>query len=429
MNNMDKIVSLAKRRGFVFPSSEIYGGFGGFWDFGPLGVALKNNIKELWWQEFVEKRDDVFGLDASIIMNPRIWEASGHTGSGFADPLRECTGCHRRFRSEDLNENKCPVCGEKLDKEKKFNILVKTFIGPVEDETALTYLRGETAQAIFVNFDNIQDTFHPKLPFGIAQIGKAFRNEITPGKFIFRSREFEQMELEYFIYPESDEEQFIYWKEFCLDFLSKLGLKRKNLRYYDHPKEKLAHYSKGTTDIEYQFPFGWSEIWGIARRSDFDLKQHSRYSGKALNYKDADGGNILTPYVIEPSVGVDRLLFSLMSDAYREDGKRTVLGLSPRLSPYKAAVFPLVSNKEQLVSKAREIYLEIKKELPAVFDDRGNIGKRYYSQDEIGTPWCITIDYDTLEDETVTVRDRDTAVQERVKYRKLADYLKKQLQS
>ena len=429
MINMDKIVSLAKRRGFVFPSSEIYGGFGGFWDYGPWGVELKNNIKNFWWHEFVHSRDDIFGLDSSIIMNPKIWEASGHTGPGFADPLRECLSCHKRFRGDELSEDKCPVCQGKLSKEKKFNILVKTFIGPIEDETAVAYLRGETAQAIFVNFDNILNTFHPRLPFGIAQIGKAFRNEITPGKFIFRSREFEQMELEYFIYPESDKEQFIYWKEFCLAHLKKLGLKSENLRFYDHPKEKLSHYSKGTTDIEYKFPFGWAEIWGIARRSDFDLKQHSRFSGKDLSFKESDSGEKLLPYVIEPSLGVDRLMFALLSDAYCEEGKRVILKLIPQMAPVKAAVFPLVSNKEVLVKKAREIYSEIKQSLPAVFDGRGNIGKRYYAQDEIGTPWCVTIDYDTLKDDTVTVRNRDTAKQERVDSHKLTGFLKKQLNS
>lgn len=419
---MEKIVSLCKRRGFIFPSSEIYGGFGGFWDFGPLGVELKNNIKSMWWRFFVSQRNDVYGLDSSIIMNPRIWEASGHTGSGFADPLKECKQCHHRFRGDDLLGENCPDCHGELTEEKKFNILVKTYIGPVEDTSALAYLRGETAQAIFVNFKNILDTFHPRLPFGIGQVGKAFRNEITPGNFIFRSREFEQMELEYFIDPRQDEEQFKYWKDFCYQFLVVLGLKKENLRFYDHPKEKLSHYSKGTSDIEYQFPFGWSELWGIARRSDFDLTQHSKFSGKKLLYQDLTTGETLIPYVIEPSVGVDRLLLAIMSDAYREDGKRVVLNLSPTLSPFKVAVFPLVSNKAELIKTARHIYEDLKRSFNCVWDDRGNIGKRYFSQDEIGTPWCVTVDYQTLENQSVTVRDRNTATQIRVKIGELEKY-------
>ncbi len=417
---MEKIVSLCKRRGFVYPSSEIYGGFGGFWDFGPLGVEVKNNLKSLWWKNFVTNREDVFGVDSAIIMNPRIWEASGHTGPGFSDPLRECKKCHHRFRDDDLKANKCPDCSGELTEEKKFNILVKTYIGPVEDTSTLAYLRGETAQAIFVNFKNILDSFHPKLPFGIAQIGKAFRNEITPGNFLFRSREFEQMELEYFILPEEDEKQFQYWREYCLAFLSKLGLKKENLHFYDHPKEKLSHYSKGTTDIEYNFPFGWAELWGIARRADYDLSQHSKFTGKNLSFQTPDGQEIKT-FVIEPSVGVDRLFLALMADAYFQDEKRVVLKLHAKLAPYKVAVFPLVANNDELVNKAKTLYQELKKNFNTAWDDRGNIGKRYYSQDEIGTPWCITVDYDSLKDNTVTVRDRDTTEQERVKITDLVD--------
>lgn len=424
---MEKIVSLCKRRGFVFPSSEIYGGFGGFWDFGPLGVSVKNNIKKLWWEKFVTNRDDIYGLDSAIIMNPKVWEASGHTGSGFADPLKECKTCHHRFRGDDLKSEKCPDCGGELTAEKKFNILVKTYIGPVEDTSALAYLRGETAQAIFVNFRNILDTFHPRLPFGIAQTGKAFRNEITPGNFIFRSREFEQMELEYFVYPHEDEEQFKYWKEFCWEFLESIGLSKEKLRLFDHPKAKLAHYSKGTTDIEYNFPFGWSELWGIARRADYDLSQHSKFSGKKLEYQDLISGEKLNPYIIEPSVGVDRLFLALLVDAYREEGERVYLKLSPKIAPYTVAVFPLLRNKEELVGYARKVYQDLKSQFSTVWDDRGNIGKRYYSQDEIGTPWCITVDFDTLKDNAVTVRDRDTMKQERIKVKDLTSYLTKKL--
>lgn len=423
MVSLDKIVSLCKRRGLVYQSSEIYGGFGGFWDFGPYGVEIKNQIKTLWWKYFVKDRNDVFGLDSSIIMHPKIWEASGHTGAGFTDPLRECKKCHHRFRKDDLEKEVCPDCSGELTDEKKFNILVKTYIGPVEDDSALTYLRGETAQAIFVNFQNIIDSFHPRLPFGIAQIGKAFRNEITPGKFLFRSREFEQMELEYFIYPKEDAEQFMFWKNFCLDFLMKLGLSKNNLRFYDHPKEKLSHYSKGTTDIEYEFPWGYSELWGIARRGDFDLSQHSKYSGKSLLYKDNITGEEVSPYVIEPSLGVDRLFLALILDAYSEEDKRIIMKLSPLIAPNKAAVFPLVSNKEKLVKKAREIYNKLKETYNIAWDDRGNIGKRYYAQDEIGTPWCLTVDYTTMEDDTITVRDRDTTKQDRIKTDKILDYI------
>ncbi|MBI4067497.1 glycine--tRNA ligase [Candidatus Gottesmanbacteria bacterium] len=428
MDLMEKIVSLAKRRGFVYPSSEIYGGFSGFWDFGPLGVELKNNLKSIWWEEFVQSHDEIFGLDSSIIMNPKIWEASGHTGSGFTDPLRECKNCHHRFRSDDLKTLACPDCGGQLTEEKKFNILVKTYIGPVEDKSALAYLRGETAQAIFVNFNNIIDSFHPQIPFGIAQIGKAFRNEITPGNFFFRSREFEQMELEYFIEPIEDEKMFKYWRSYCLGFLHGLGLNPDNLRFYDHPKEKLSHYSKGTTDIEYHFPFGWSELWGIARRGNYDLSKHTKYSGKKLIYKNPTTNQEIVPYVIEPSVGVDRLILAILIDAFFEEEKRVVLRLSPKLAPFKVAVFPLVSNKEELVEKARIVYQDLRKNLMVAWDDRGNIGKRYFAQDEIGTPWCVTIDYDTLKDDTVTIRDRDTTKQIREKVSSLNSYFQKKLE-
>lgn len=423
-DSIDKIVSLCKRRGFIFPSSEIYGGFAGFWDKGPLGEALAHNIKELWWHQFVSTREDMYGLDAAIIMNPKTWEASGHTGPGFADPLRECKKCHHRFRGDDLKENHCPDCKGELAEQRSFNILVKTFIGPVEDSSTLSFLRGETAQGIFVNFKNILDTFSPKIPFGIAQIGKAFRNEITPGNFFFRSREFEQMEIEFFVKPGEDEQWHKKWRQDCFDFVLSLGVKKENLRFFDHPREKLSHYSKATTDIEYRFPFGWSEIWGIANRTDYDLKQHEKFSGENLKYRDALNKEEFTPYVIEPSVGVERLMLSVLTDAYSQEQERLVMKFRPLLAPYKAAVFPLLANKDNLVKKAREVFETLKEQFPTAWDDRGNIGKRYYSQDEIGTPFCITIDFQTLDDQTVTLRDRDTTKQERVKITDLSSVLK-----
>lgn len=425
-NLMGKIVALCKRRGFVFPSSEIYGGFGGFWDFGPLGVRLKNNLKNLWWQEMVGENDNIYGLDTAIILNPQVWQASGHTGPGFADPLKECKVCHHRFRQDDLKTNSCPDCQGQLTEEKKFNILVKTYIGHVEDKSTLSYLRGETCQGIFVNFGNILNTLRPKIPFGIAQIGKAFRNEITPGNFIFRSREFEQMELEFFVHPYEDKKWFAYWLEKRKKWYLSLGLKEENLRFYEHPKEKLAHYSKRTVDVEYHFPFGWGEIEGIANRQDFDLKNHSKNSGKDLSYQDQNGKRFF-PYVIEPSTGPERMMLAFLVDGYREDKDRVILGLHPKIAPYKAAVFPLLANKPELVKLAKTVYNELKKEMAVAWDDRGNIGKRYYSQDEIGTPWCITVDFDSLEKKDVTVRDRDTTKQERIKISQLKDYFQKQL--
>lgn len=425
---MDKIISLAKRRGFIYPSSEIYGGMSGFWDYGPLGTELKNNLKNYWWECFVRRRDDVFGLDSSVILNPKVWEASGHTGKGFADTLRECRNCHHRFRIDDLKENKCPDCEGQLTDEKSFNILVKTYIGPVEDASTKSYLRGETAQGIFINFKNIVDNFHPSLPFGIAQAGKAFRNEITPGNFTFRSREFELMEIEYFVYPKDGDKFFKQWIIETEKWFLSLGLQKNNLRFYIHPQNKLAHYSKSTTDIEYHFPFGWAELQGTANRTDFDLKQHSKYSGVDLSYQTKEGEKLF-PYVIEPSFGVERLILAILVDAYYEDSqnKRVVLRFSPKIAPYKVAVFPLLSNKPQLVNKAKEIYQLLKNNLTVAFDERGNIGKRYYSQDEIGTPWCVTVDFKTLEDQAVTVRDRDTTKQERIKIDALDSYFRNKL--
>ena len=429
-NLMDKVASLAKRRGFIFPSSEIYGGFGGFWDYGPVGVELKNNIKKLWWKEFVETRPDMFGLDSSIILNPKVWEASGHTGSGFCDPLRECKDCHHRFRGDDLKSVKCPDCGGELTEEKKFNILVKTFIGPIEDKSTQSYLRGETAQGIFINFKNIIDCFHPKLPFGIGQIGKAFRNEITPGNFTFRSREFEQMEIEFFHDPKDNDKLFDLWRDEVFKWFLSLGLKKENLRRFDHPKEKLSHYSKGTTDVEYNFPFGWSELQGTANRTDYDLKQHTKFSGVDLSYQTETNEKIM-PFVIEPSWGVDRLLLAILVDAYEEqkvkEETRTVLHLSPKLAPVKVAVFPLMANKEDLVSIAKKIFDNLKYEFKTMLDTNGNVGKRYRRQDEIGTPYCVTVDFQTLEDSTVTIRDRDTMQQVRIKIEEIDNYIKEKL--
>ncbi len=411
-DRFEKVVSLAKRRGFVYPSSEIYGGLSGFWDFGPLGTELKNNIKSAWWETVVWSREDVVGLDSAIIYNPKVWEASGHT-ENFADPLVECKGCHQRFREDTLEKKQCPNCGGKeFTKPKMFNLMFKTYVGPVEDEEGLAYLRPETAQGIFINFQNIVNTNRLKMPFGIAQIGKAFRNEITTGNFIFRSREFEQAELEWFCHPKEADKWFKFWQKERISWYEALGMKRKSLRFREHEVTERAHYAVTAFDIEYNFPWGWGELEGIANRSDFDLKVHN------LSYKDEETGEEFVPYVVEPSVGIERSAFAFLLDSYDEEGegskKRVVLKLHPRLAPYKVAVFPLVANKPNLVKKARGIYDSLKGEFPVAWDDRGNIGKRYFAQDEIGTPWCVTVDYDTLEDGTVTVRDRDTTKQDRI---------------
>ncbi|MBU4332220.1 glycine--tRNA ligase [Patescibacteria group bacterium] len=442
---MDKIVSLCKRRGFIFPGSEIYGGLANSWDYGPLGVELKNNIKRLWWQKFVQERSDVVGLDAGIIMNPKTWEASGHLAS-FADPLVDCKKCQQRFREDELREGKygeidtgdgklhCPECGGELTESRPFNLMFKTFIGPIEGEGSEVYLRPETAQGIFVDYELIKDSMRLKLPFGVAQIGKAFRNEITPGNFIFRTREFEQMELEYFVKSGEDMEQFKKWREFCLDFLLELGIDNKNIKLRDHDKKELSHYSKATTDIEYKFPWGWGELWGIANRTDFDLSAHSKVSGQKLIYKDEEGKEF-TPYVIEPSLGVDRLLLAILIDAYKEvAGGRTtttestkevevMLGLDKRLAPVKVAVLPL-SKKEPLTKLAQEIFQDLLKSWNCQYDEVASIGRRYRRQDEIGTPYCVTVDFDSLEDKKVTVRDRDTMEQDRVDIETLINYLK-----
>ena len=430
-NVMDKIVSLAKRRGFVFPGSEIYGGMANSWDYGPLGAELKNNIKELWWNRYIRRRDDIVGLDAALIMNSRVWEASGHTGAGFADPLVECKYCHERFRADHIDISApCPNCGKKetFTEPRQFNILMKTFLGAVEGDKSTAYLRGETAQGMFVDFKNVQQASRKTLPFGIAQSGKAFRNEITPGNFIFRTREFEQMEIEYFIpVPARDDDWqsfFEAWRTEMHAWMTEvLGLNPTHIHEFEVPADERAHYSKRTIDFMYDFPFGEKELYGLAYRTDFDLKNHY----KEAPYRDESSGQAFWPHVIEPTWGVDRSVLAVLSDAYTEDGDRVYLKLKPRIAPYKAAVFPLLANKPDLVAKARGIYDELRKEFMVAWDDRGNIGKRYYAQDEIGTPYCITVDFDSLEKGDVTVRDRDTAKQERVPIANLKDFLEKSL--
>jgi len=429
---MDKIVSLCKRRGFIFPGSEIYGGLANSWDYGPLGVELKNTIKQMWWDRFVRSRSDVFGIDAALLMNSKVWEASGHLGAGFADELVECKKCHQRFRFDelgeisdfrfqisDLNQNqKCPECGGELTTPRKFNLMLKTFLGPAEEKANEVYFRPETAQAMFVNFKNVLDTMRPKLPFGIAQTGKAFRNEITPGNFIFRMREFEQMEIEYFVREEEWKDRFDHWQDEIKRWIGDLGVDLAHVHEIDIPDGERAHYSKRTMDFEYDFPFGRKELYGLAYRTDFDLRNHEKASGKNLKYRDPDTNEEFWPHVIEPTWGVDRSALAVLLDTYRETGegkdKRVYLKLPPKLAPYQVAVFPLLANKPQLVEKAQGIYNKLRVtsyELRVTTDMRGNIGKRYYAQDEIGTPWCVTVDFQTLEDDTVTVRDRDTAEQ------------------
>jgi glycyl-tRNA synthetase len=419
-NTMEKIISLCKRRGFVFPGSEIYGGLANSWDYGPLGVELKNNIKQLWWKRFVKMRDDMVGIDAALIMNPKVWENSGHVAT-FSDPLVECKKCKKRFRADKIEGKNCPECKGELGEAKQFNLMLKTFLGPVEDKDSVVYFRPETAQAMFVDFKNVLDTSRKRLPFGIAQIGKAFRNEITPGNFIFRTREFEQMEIEYFIKPQGWEEVFEYWrKEMQLWMTEALGLQEKNISELSVPTDELAHYSKRTIDFEYEFPFGKSELYGLAYRTDFDLQNHYK---DGAPYQDPETNEKLYPHVIEPTFGVDRSVLAVLCDAYQEEGERVVLKLKPSLAPYKVAVFPLLKNKPELVEKAREIYQNLKQDIETAWDDRGNIGKRYYAQDEIGTPFCVTVDFDTLEKGEVTVRDRDTMKQEKVKVEDLKKYI------
>lgn len=450
---MNKIVSLCKRRGFIFQGSEIYGGLANTWDYGPLGAELKRNVKDYWWKKVVHERDDVVGLDSAILMHPRTWQASGHL-EGFNDALIDCKQCKSRFRADHLiedslnmkvegksvqelteiiheNEIKCPTCGMVAWTEARvFNLMFKTFQGVTEDSSSIVYLRPETAQGIFVNFKNVLDSSRMKLPFGIAQIGKSFRNEITPGNFIFRTREFEQMELEFFVKPGEDEKWFEYWRQFMMDFFVSLGVKKENLRFRDHSPEELSHYSKATTDLEYKFPFGWGELWGTANRTDYDLSRHIEYSGKTLTYFDPEENKHIVPYVVEPSLGADRAILVLLCDAYDEEEvqgeTRVVLRLSPVIAPIKCAILPL-SRKEPLEELARKIYGDLRKHYHAEYDNTGSIGKRYRRQDEIGTPFAITVDFESLEDNKVTIRDRDTMKQDRVEIDKVKDYLKDKL--
>jgi len=414
--DMEKIVSLCKRRGFIFPSSEIYGGLGSCWDYGPLGAELKRNVKEAWWRSVVQERDDMVGLDASILMHPQTWVASGHVQQ-FADPLVECKSCHLRFRATEVENNRCPSCGGELTEPRMFNLMFKTFMGAVEDEASVVYLRPETAQGIFVNFQNVLSSSRKKLPFGIAQMGKAFRNEITTGNFIFRSREFEQMEIEFFVKPGTDKEWFKYWLEERFNWYIKLGIKKDNLRLRQHTKEELAHYALDCYDIEYLFPMGWAELEGIANRGDFDLVQHAKYSGKDMSYFDEETEEHLIPYIIEPSAGVDRSALAFLLDAYDEDvvegERRVILRLHPQLAPIKVAVLPL-SRNEKLLPLSKEVYTGVRQAFMTQYDDAQSIGRRYRRQDEIGTPFCVTIDFQSLEDRQVTIRERDSLKQIRV---------------
>lgn len=455
---MDKIVNLCKGRGFIFPGSEIYGGLANAWDYGPLGVQMKNNIKAAWWKKFVQENPYNVGLDCSILMNPTVWQASGHLG-GFSDPLMDCKNCKARHRADNLIEEYmkkkgieeniagwsneqlenyikeksivCPICGKSdFTPIRKFNLMFKTFQGVTEDSSSTIYLRPETAQGIFVNFKNVQRSTRKRVPFGIGQIGKSFRNEITPGNFIFRVREFEQMELEFFCQPGTDLEWFNYWKNFCHNWLLEIGIKDENLKLRDHDQEELCFYSKATTDFEFKFPFGWGELWGVADRTDYDLSQHAKFSGKDLTYQDPVTNEKYIPYVIEPSLGVERLMLAYLCNAYDEEQlengeSRVVMHFHPAIAPYKVAILPLQKN---LSEKAREIYTQLSKHFMVDYDEAGSIGKRYRREDEIGTPLCVTVDFDTLENDTVTVRDRDTMQQIRLHVDELKDYISKKIE-
>jgi len=436
---MEKIVSLCKRRGFIFPSSEIYGGVSALWDYGPLGSLTKNNIKNFWIRRFVFEKENVVLIDGTVLMHPRVWEASGHL-KNFTDPLIECKNCHARYRVDHLEKMECQKCGSKdFTEQKMFNLMFKTFLGSVEDDASQIYLRPETAQSMFTDFKLTQESARQKIPFGIAQIGKCFRNEITTGDFTFRSREFDIAEIEFFVKPGEDEKWFDFWLLEWEKFFVDLGLKKENMRRLEHKKEKLAHYSKRTVDIEYKFPFGWAELAGVANRTDFDLSQHSKFSGKDLSYFSEEGKKDYVPYVIEPTMGIDRLLLALISGAYEEEsGGRTettestkdteiILNLSEKVSPIKIAVFPLLKNKEELVKKAKEIYVALRPYFSVQYDETGSIGRRYRRQDEIGTPFCITVDFDTLNNNEVTIRDRKTMKQERVNAGNLVQFFRQKL--
>ncbi len=450
---MEKVVALCKSRGFVYPGSEIYGGLSNTWDYGPLGVEFKNNVKKAWWKKFVQESRYNVGLDSALLMNQQVWVASGHVG-GFSDPLMDCKECKTRHRADQLIEDQtgenpagwtdaqmmdfiqekhitCPNCGKSNFTDiRKFNLMFKTYQGVTEDAKNEIYLRPETAQGIFVNFANIQRTTRKKLPFGVAQVGKSFRNEITPGNFTFRTREFEQMELEFFCKPGTDLEWFAYWKDFCKNWLLSLGMKEENIKLRDHEQEELSHYSKGTTDIEFLFPFGWGELWGIADRTDFDLTQHINHSGKPLDYFDPETNERYVPYVVEPSLGADRVALAFLCEAYDEEqldekDTRVVMHLHPALAPFKACILPL---SKKLSDKALEVYDMLSKYFNVDFDEAGSIGKRYRRQDEIGTPFCITYDFDSVEDGCVTVRDRDSMEQERISIDQLMHYIAKKIQ-
>lgn len=428
--DMEKVVSLCKRRGFIFQSSEIYGGLASAWDYGPLGVEIKQNLKAAWWKAVVHNRDDMVGLDASILMHPKIWQASGHT-ENFFDILTDCRNCKKRFRQDQVGD-KCPSCGKNdFTPGRAFNLMLKTYLGPVEDTGSIAYLRPETAQGIFVNFPNVLDSTHRRLPFGIAQIGKSFRNEITPGNFTFRTREFEQMEIEYFTRAQDAPDAHLRWIEERFQWYLDLGIKQENLRRREHGKDELAHYAAGCTDIEYQFPFGWSELEGIANRTDFDLKQHEKFSGKDLRYQDNTTNEKFHPYVIEPSGGVDRAALAFLTDAYHEetvnDTLRVVMRLDRRLAPVKVAVLPLLKKNADIVALCHGIKNDLQKNFVCVYDDTAAIGKLYRRQDEIGTFFCVTVDVQSLEDRQVTVRDRDTMKQERIALDRLKEYLASKL--
>lgn len=431
-NLLEKVVALCKRRGFIYPGSEIYGGLAGTWDCGPLGVLLKKNIKDVWWRDCVQLRDDIVGVDAAVMMNPKAWEASGHM-EAFTDPLVECKICHARVRAdqeEEIQRHEENHNGKgDWAEPKTFNLLVKAYLGVIEGQQQEIYLRGEITNGAQVNFKNVLNSTRIKIPFGIAQIGKAFRNEITPGNFTFRSREFEQMEVQFYIKNEEEEGKkwFEYWKQNRMDWYVSLGMKKENLRFAEHTPEKRAHYARMATDIEYNAPWGWAEFMGIHHRGDWDLSRHQQFSGQDMTYKDPESGEPYIPWDIETSAGVDRSLLFFLLDAYSEGEKGAVLKLHPKLAPYKAAVFPLLANKPDLVEKARKIYIDLQKDFMVAWDERGNIGGRYASQDEVGTPFCITIDFQSLEDETVTVRDRDTTKQERIPVNELSNYIKNKL--
>ena len=437
---MSKIISLCKRRGFIFQSSEIYGGFGSCYDFGPLGVEMKNNIKQAWWGEMIKNHENVVGLDAAILMNPKVWEASGHLAAGFADELAECKSCHKRFKADEVETRKCPDCGGELTQPRKFNLMMKTFVGSVEDEAAMTYLRAETCQGIYMNFENVLNSMRMKIPFGICQIGKAFRNEITPKDFIYRIREFEQMEMQWFCHPKETDKYFDYWKKERLNWFLNLGMKKENLRAVEIPEKERAHYAKRQIDIEYKFPFGWREIEGVHNRGDWDLSNHSKYSGQDLRYYDEETKEKYFPHIVETSVGVERSLFAFLSDAYTEiKGGRTettkatkeieiLLKLDKRLAPVKVAVLPLVKNKPELVKKAKEVYQLLKPHFVCQYDELGSIGRRYRRQDEIGTPLAVTVDFESLEKKDATIRDRDSLKQVRVEIPKLQEVIQKILE-